>query len=297
MPQCPQEGECHSASHENAVDGCEEIPDHGELVRHLGAAHHHDIGTGRVVQDPRETRALLGDEQPLRMREQPGDVRDGGLLSVDHPESIADERVRESGPLSGQRCPIRVVLACLARVETHVLEEDDVAVAHARHCLGDFRPRDCRDERHGASEQVGEPRGHRLEGEAGDGLPPGPAEVRQHHDSGTSRGEGLQGGDAGPDPSVIGDGNAAVRQGAQRHVQVGAHEHDPTPHGEVVERSDHRRTPTYWVRSMSLLEYPHSLSYQPSTLTMVPMELVMPASKITDAGSVTMSVETIGSSV
>ena len=53
----------------------------------------------------------------------------------------------------------------------------------------------------------------------------------------------------------------------------------------------------YWIRSTNLFEYPHSLSYQPTTFAVVPITFVSPASKIHELGSVTMSAETIGSSV
>src|ERR1700679_881452 len=60
--------------------------------------------------------------------------------------------------------------------------------------------------------------------------------------------------------------------------------------------------PTTSERSTSRLAYPHSLSYQPSTLTRVipeaeGMAMVNPASKVHDAGLPTMSEETMGSSV
>jgi len=49
--------------------------------------------------------------------------------------------------------------------------------------------------------------------------------------------------------------------------------------------------------STTRFEKPHSLSYHDATLTWRPMTFVSPASKIDEAGSPTMSVETIGSSV
>jgi hypothetical protein len=48
---------------------------------------------------------------------------------------------------------------------------------------------------------------------------------------------------------------------------------------------------------MSRFENPHSLSYHPTTLTWLPIVRVRPESKMQDDGSVTMSVETMGSSV
>ena len=55
---------------------------------------------------------------------------------------------------------------------------------------------------------------------------------------------------------------------------------------------------TLAARSTSRLEYPHSLSYQATTLTSVPsITLVSPESKIDENGEPTMSLETIGSAV
>ena len=51
-------------------------------------------------------------------------------------------------------------------------------------------------------------------------------------------------------------------------------------------------------RSTSRFEYPHSLSYQATTLTCVPSTTaVRPASKIAEYGDLTMSEETSGSSL
>ena len=60
--------------------------------------------------------------------------------------------------------------------------------------------------------------------------------------------------------------------------------------------------PTTSDRSTNRLAYPHSLSYQPSTLTRVIPEadgitMVSPESKVHEAGLPTMSDETMGSSV
>jgi len=96
------------------------------------------------------------------------------------------------------------------------------------------------------------------------------------------------------DAKVIGDGPAL-----ERDVQVGADE-DPLPGdvAEIVERGQaHSEAATISTSSTSRFEYPHSLSYQPITLTRLPMTIVDWASNVQDAGLPTTSLDTIGSSV
>src|ERR671921_2677553 len=52
----------------------------------------------------------------------------------------------------------------------------------------------------------------------------------------------------------------------------------------------------YAARSQVLFEYPHSLSYQPNTLTVPPLDMVSCESKMHEALLPTMSVETSGAS-
>jgi DNA invertase Pin-like site-specific DNA recombinase len=71
----------------------------------------------------------------------------------------------------------------------------------------------------------------------------------------------------------------------------------PTHPAPLVVERFHNREATSAVTSTSRFEKAHSLSYQPTILTWLPITLVRPASKTQDAGSVTMSQETMGSSV
>src|ERR687897_1882497 len=52
----------------------------------------------------------------------------------------------------------------------------------------------------------------------------------------------------------------------------------------------------YAPRPHVLFEYPHSLSYQPSTLTVPPLDMVSCESKMHEASLPTMSLETSGAS-
>ena len=66
-----------------------------------------------------------GVRQPLR------DVVDAGLLAVHRAERVGDVDVGERGQLVGERAALGVVLAGLARVEAHVLQQRDLAVGRA----------------------------------------------------------------------------------------------------------------------------------------------------------------------
>ena len=83
------------------------------------------------------------------------------------------------------------------------------------------------------------------------------------------------------DPEIVGDDSVL-----QRNVEVDANE-DASP-GEVTEVLDGAQAPprpaysldaTSSVSSTSRFEYPHSLSYQPMTLTRFPIAMVDSASK------------------
>ena len=113
----------------------------------------------------------------------------------------------------------------------------------------------------------------------GSGTPFGPPEMTAHDDDRPVLSQRRDRRHGGRDAKVVLD--LAV---AQRHVEVDPHEHArPAPHVEVVEcRELHAvtaaprssRYPTKATMSTSRLEYPHSLSYQPRILTMLPFDIV-----------------------
>src|SRR6267142_1602663 len=84
-----------------------------------------------------------------------------------------------------------------------------------------------------------------------------------------------------------------------RNVQIRAQQDALSLDVDVVERSQphYNLEPISFTRSTSRFEYPHSLSYQPSTFTWSPSAMVESPSRMHECGSPTMSLETIGSSV
>src|SRR5207247_1459023 len=85
----------------------------------------------------------------------------------------------------------------------------------------------------------------------------------------------------------------------QRNVEIHPDENPLAPDvAEVLERPQgQREAPMRPTRSTIRLENPHSLSYQPITLTSVPLAMVDNESKMHECAFPTMSLETIGSSV
>jgi hypothetical protein len=79
---------------------------------------------GRAGSDCEATQHIdLGDQTAHGGRQDLRDVVHAGLLAVDHAEPVGDEGIREGGEFSGEGGPHGVVLAGLARVEAHVLQQ------------------------------------------------------------------------------------------------------------------------------------------------------------------------------
>src|SRR5207237_6765379 len=102
----------------------------------------------------------------------------------------------------------------------------------------------------------------------------------------------------GLDAKVIGDAPAL-----ERDVEVAADQGSlPGQVPQVLQRSEaafasgtHRLEATSRVRSTRRFEYPHSLSYQPITLTRLPMTVVEGETNVTEDGKPARSREGIGS--
>ena len=137
-----KECEAHAAADDDAVGLRRQVLDDRQLVRHLRAAEHHRVRplgrTGQLLED-----FDLGGHQCARVvRQQRRDLVDRRLLAVHNPEAVGDESAVVPGEfdqLFGQGQPLVVVLAGLARVETNVLQQQDVAVGQplrAGQCVG-----------------------------------------------------------------------------------------------------------------------------------------------------------------
>src|SRR5262249_31006745 len=117
--------------------------------------------------------------------------------------------------------------------------------------------------------QLGEAQPHRLDRVASVGLALGPAEMAARRDVGAMLLQPPDGGKRGADPEVVGDPTVL-----DRDVEVGSEQDPLAVQGQQVlqDRQPHflLAEPTSTARSTRRFEYPHSLSYQPSTFTRVP---------------------------
>ena len=210
----------------------------------------------------------------------------GGAEGV-HREDVAERGVAFSELL---------VVALLADVEAHVLEQADAAVTER---IADRPGRVAQvvaNERHLTTEQLGETLGDRGEGlalvELAFGRTP---EVGHHHDAGAGLDRVLQRRQRGADALVGGDPPVL-----ERHVQVLADE-QPLPGERLLGQKSHASQPACMAASVvssMRLEKPHSLSYQEQALTRVPpITRVMPASKFDEVLVWLKSIETSGASL
>src|SRR5437867_5033966 len=188
-----------------------------------------------------------------------------------------------------------VVVPLLARVEPKVLQQQHVPWLEPRARLLGLRADHRVELRHRPVQDVREPPRHRVEAEGVVGTAVRPAQVRTEDQRGAPPDQLLQRGSGGGDPQVVHD--TAAFEG---DVEVATNEHPPARQvAEVVDRPQAEAQSfeaTSSRRSTRRFEYPHSLSYQPITLTRLPMAMVDGASNVHEYGHRTMSLETMGSS-
>ena len=123
--------------------------------------------------------------------------------------------------LLGERQPLGVVLAGLARVETDVLQQQDVAVGQALGAGQRVGSDHVTGQLNVTAELLPQRLGDRSERELRVGTALGAAEVRRHDDLGAGVGQRLQRRHRRDDAAGVGDIAVVV----ERHVEVGAHQH------------------------------------------------------------------------
>jgi len=127
----------HAAADQDRVALVEQVVDHEQFVRDLGAAEDRDQRPFGLREHASE-RVDLRLEQPARRRRQElGDLADRALGAVRRAERVVDEHVAELRVGRAQRW----VRLLLTRVEAHVLEQDHAAARGARHNFLDRRSR------------------------------------------------------------------------------------------------------------------------------------------------------------
>ena len=129
QPVGRRERERHRAADQDRVGARRERLEHADLVGHLDAAGDHDERPLGRVQQAAERLQLAPQQQPGRRRQQVRDALGRGVRAVRGAERVVHVDVGELR----QRGREGRVVGGLARVEAHVLEQQDVAVAQ----LGD----------------------------------------------------------------------------------------------------------------------------------------------------------------
>jgi hypothetical protein len=101
VAQRGQEGEGHGPADEDPVGRTEQAAERAELIRHLGAAEHHQVRPPDVGGEPGERGHLGLDQVAGRVRQALGDVVDAGVLAVHGAEAIRHVQVCQPGELVG----------------------------------------------------------------------------------------------------------------------------------------------------------------------------------------------------
>ena len=201
-----EEGVGHRAADQHLVDATEQVVEHADLVRDLGAA---DDGHER----PLDVAEQLAEELHLALHQEAhplggdelGDPGRRGVRAVRGAEGVVDVDVG----VAGQRARERLVVGLLGRREAQVLQQrhragaqivDHLAGAVAHRLVG---------QRDVGAEQLRQPRGDRLERVLLVGLALGAPEVRGEDDPRPLLDRQLDGRQALPDAGVV------------RHLPVG----------------------------------------------------------------------------
>ena len=182
---------------------------------------------GEAVED-----VELGlDEQAGRARQDAGQLEHARLFAVDDAESIGDERVPERGELAREGDPVGLDRAGLPRIETEVLEHDDLPVGEPRDGGRRRLPDGVRGEGDRAADELAEADRDRRKTVPRVRRPVRTPEVRNDHHAGALVEERIQGWQGRPHAAVVGD--PAV---GQRHIQIEANDDTLAPEG--AERFD-----------------------------------------------------------
>ena len=155
-----QEGVGHRPADAERVDLAEEVLDHLELVRDLGAADDRHERAIRVVQRLAEVGDLGGHQQAGRgHRHVRDDALGRGVGAVRRAERVVDVDVDALGELLGEAG----VVLLLFRVEAQVLEQHDAGRAGGGDCRADA----VVGEGDGRAQELGQPRRDRPQAQLG----------------------------------------------------------------------------------------------------------------------------------
>ena len=273
-------------------------------TRHLRPAEHDAERPHRHVAHRGQLAHLALEQQPGVAGQQMGDALGRRVGAMRCAEGVVDVHVGQPGERRGQLG----IVARLPRLEAAVLEHQQLARAQALGLRLDLGADDRRRHADLGAQQIGHAGRHWRHRERRVRTVLRPAEVRDQHGGGAAVADQLDRRQSRADAGVVGHRRPAVTV-RQRHVEVDSGEHPlaadrGVANARLVEgaalaqTAAGSRSRTLAASSTQRFEYPHSLSYQANTLAKFPsITAVCSESKIDECGSLTMSVETIGSSV
>src|SRR4051794_38873208 len=303
VPLRAEEAERHRSTDEECVGHVEEAVDECDLVRDLCPAEDHDERASRFSDQSFEHRNLA-------LEQQAGHGRVHTLRRADRRRMRAVHRAErvlyEHVAHRRERVRQDRVVRRFARVPARVLEHEHSARLERQGGLRDLQADHGRRLLHRCAEQLRQARGDRRQRRRRIGLLRS-AEVRAQNERAAARAQILDRRQRGADARVVGDrtvlqGNVEVHSdqqpSARMDVDVANGLLAECPRGGSGHAVAGAALRTRCVRSARRFEETHSLSYHAINLTRrPPMTIVSGASKIDEYGEVTMSVETIGSSL
>ena len=198
----------HRAADQERVDPSEEVLDHLELARHLGAAEDRDEGTGRRFEQGAEMAQLGRHQQPGgRLGQMAHDAYGRRVRAMRRAESVVDVAVG----WGRQGLGARRVVSLLARVKPQVLEQHDPTRSGTRHRLGHGGADRILGEHDRTAKQLGQPGRDRSQREGRVRRPFRAAEMGAEDHGGAPLERVGQRGQRGAHPGVVADDAVADR--------------------------------------------------------------------------------------
>src|SRR5271157_5397145 len=237
----------HGAADQELVNFLEQGLDDQNLVGNFGSAHDGHIGTLGVAQERVEDLQFLLDQKangPSVGGELLGRRNHGSLVAVASTEGVIDIGVRQGGHLLGER---RVALL-LTLVETHVLENHDLARGKVSASCLSLRPDGVVGLLDRTANQLSQAGGHRVQAERGVGgrVAGRTAQMADKDQAAAPVQDIIEGWQCRADPTIVGD----VARFGLRDIEIDADEDFLTPYIQVANRSFwHRCTPESWRKS------------------------------------------------
>ena len=181
MPIGVEERIGHAAADDQVIDLADEIAEHFELGRNLGAADHRRKRLFRDFRTCSSACDFLGHRAAGGRRQEIGDALGRGVGAVGAGKGVVDIDVAEAGKGLGEV----VVVGFLARMEPHVLQQQHVAVVEpCDGVLGGISDAIRREGHvdtmaHDAADRIRQRLGDRLQGKFVDRLSLRPAQMRR----------------------------------------------------------------------------------------------------------------------